>query len=230
MWADFESRFPRRLQAAWKCSSTEAVRRIHGRVASSHDKPATMARGFALIGYSPSSLCDLVNAFSSSWLILIFPDFSICSRRLVTNRPNNWPCLACSRESRIWSFLAAKSWSVGCCFSSTDSTMPLLPDSIGPLISPGFRVNATEAPPAMEPTSGTCPSGSTKSLVFTAAPSSLAAFFRSCPALARSESSCVFCESRVAVRSFLNSVSTRLRISSKVGVAGGLMAATSNTA
>ena len=49
---------------------------------------------------------------------------------------------------------------------------------MGPLISPGFMVNATDACPDIEPTSGTCPSGRTRSLVFTVAPSSFAAFFK----------------------------------------------------
>ena len=95
---------------------------------------------------------------------------------------------------------------------------------MGPLISPGFMLKATAACPDIEPTSGTCPSGRTKSLVFMVAPSSFAALFRSCSALARSESSCIFCDSRVEDRSFLNSSSTRLRISSNVGVAAGFTA------
>ncbi len=85
-------------------------------------------------------------------------------------------------------------------------------------------LKATEACPDIAPTSGTCPSGRTRSLVFTVAPISLAARFRSCSALARSESSWIFCDSKMLERSFLNSSSTRLRISSNDGVAGGLTA------
>jgi hypothetical protein len=53
--------------------------------------------------YSPSSpsACCLVKAFISCSLILIFPDFSICSRRFAMNRPNNSDCLFCTRASRI---------------------------------------------------------------------------------------------------------------------------------
>ena len=84
--------------------------------------------------------------------------------------------------------------------------------------------------PLIEPISGTWPSGNTKSLVFTVAPSSFAAFFKSCSVLARSESSWVFCDSRVLERSFLNSVFHAARISSNVGVAGGFTASNWNTA
>ena len=36
------------------------------------------------------------------------------------NKPNRSCCLECSNPSRIWSFFAAKSWSVGSCFWSTE--------------------------------------------------------------------------------------------------------------
>src|SRR5579871_831358 len=62
------------------------------------------------------------------------------------------------------------------------------------------------------------------------APSSLAARLRSCSALARSESSCVFWLSSTFERSVLNSSSTLLRISSNVGVAAGLIASNWKTA
>ena len=63
-------------------------------------------------------------------------------------------------------------------FQPPASTTPVLPLLIGPLISPGFIVKATEAPPAMEPMSGTCPSGSTMSLVFMVAPSFFGGFLQ----------------------------------------------------
>ena len=158
--------------------------------------------------YIPDSLPPWVSALSSSSFLLILPDFVICrpgSRRTARSVPA--ACLAAAnRESdRAWRHNRHRSAAGSRGLAAPTPSEPLL---IGPLISPGFMVNATAAWPDIEPTSGTWPSGRTKSLVFTVAPSSLAARFRSCSALARSESSCVFWVSSVLDRSFLNSSST----------------------
>src|SRR5580658_2612967 len=69
--------------------------------------PSPQQRGTSflhlLTHYSPSSPppCCLVKAFISCSLILIFPDFSICSRRFAINSPNNSDCLLWTKVSRI---------------------------------------------------------------------------------------------------------------------------------
>ena len=152
-------------------------------------------------------------------LILILPDFSICCAQIGDEQAEHFLLLVLRAANRGSGLSWRQNPGRRLLLVRAPTAQLRCAVVIGPLISPGFRVNATEALPAMEPISGTWPSGSTKSLVFIVAPSSLAAFFRSCSALARSDSSWVFWASRVAARSFLNSSSTRLRISSKVGVA-----------
>ena len=62
-----------------------------------------------------------------------------------------------AQEQRVTDliFLGLKSCALAPAFPTTPSTTPVVPLLMGPLISPGFMVKATAAPPAMEPMSGT---------------------------------------------------------------------------
>ena len=80
----------------------------------------------------------------------------------------------------------------GSCLSTIFATMPLRSASMGPLIAPTFRSNSCGATWPTSPTSGTWPSQPTRSLVFTVAPTSLAALARSLYCFALSASSWVF--------------------------------------
>ena len=74
------------------------------------------------------------------------------------------------------------------------------------LMSPGFISKTCGAEDATWPRSGTWPSGATRSLVFTVAPTALAASRRLCEARALSLSSCSFCASSACAFCCFNSV------------------------
>jgi len=96
----------------------------------------------------PDSLPARVSVFISSWLIFILPDFSICSRRLITNSWKKLLLLALQEGiANLVALGGEVAWD-GDCTSVTAITTPLAPLLIGPLMSPASCLKATAACPS----------------------------------------------------------------------------------
>ena len=137
---------------------------------------------------------------------------------------NNWkacPRFCCNSPSRICSLPFAASSAVGSCRSSNCRTAPPRPVLIGPLMSPGFMLNATAPVSAMRP--NLAPGWRLSPIHWSSKwrPSAFAAFFRSCSPLPSPTVLASFVRERLGAIDLV-SASNVARISSKVGVAGRL--------